>query len=56
MKEWIEKKLQYCESNLRTSLSTFLYSNKRVDRDRVLKWQTRVETYKEIMESLNDKV
>jgi hypothetical protein len=55
MKNWIEKKLQYCESNLRTSLSTFLFSNKRVDRDQVLKWQARAETYKEILNELNSK-
>jgi len=45
----LEKKIEYSERSLSSALSNFLFSNKRIDRDRVLKLKSRIDTLKELL-------
>ena len=50
MKEVIEKKIKYYEKRQQEAMTRFLNSCKRVDRDSLLKLNTRIETYKELLQ------
>ena len=50
MKKIIDKKLDQHTKMLDKSLEDFIKSNKRVDRDSVIRIQTRINTYKEILD------
>jgi hypothetical protein len=52
MKEILEKRLKYADSVLKSSLSTFLNTNKRVDRDKVIKIRTKIEVYEELLKEI----
>jgi len=43
MKKKIEERLNMYKNMLESSLSTFLYTNKRVDRDRVITLKAKIE-------------
>ena len=45
----LEKKIEYSERSLSSALSNFLSSNKRIDRDRVSKLKSRIDTLKELL-------
>lgn len=45
----IENKIQTTQSTLNSSLNTFLHSNLRKDRDRVLRLKAKLETYNELL-------
>ena len=53
----LEKKLEYSERSLSSALSTFILSNKRIDRDRdrVLTVKSKVDTLKELLKEQTDK-
>lgn len=52
MKEKIERKLKQSEASLVVSLSTFLKTNKRVDRDQVMYYQARIRTLNEVLKEI----
>jgi len=45
----LEKKIEYSERSLSSALSRFIFSNKRVDRDRVLTVKSKLDTLKELL-------
>jgi len=47
MEELLKKNLGYAQSSLKSALSTFLFTNKRVDRDRVIKLNAKIEVLEE---------
>lgn len=51
----LEKKIEYSERSLSSALSTFILSNKRIDRDRVLTVKSKVDTLKELLKEQTDK-
>lgn len=52
MVEFINNKISFSEKTLSVALSDFINSNKRQDRDRVIKLKSRIETYNEILKEL----
>ena len=52
MKDKLNKKLSYRQRQLDTALGDFLKTNKRQDRDRVLRLQTRIKVYNELLKDL----
>lgn len=55
MKELLNKNLEYAKSSLKSALSTFLFTNKRIDRDRVIKLNAKIEVYELLIKELNKK-
>lgn len=55
MKLQLEKKIEYSERSLSSALSTFILSNKRIDRDRVLTVKSKLDTLKELLKEQTDK-
>ena len=51
----LEKKIEYSERSLSSALSTFILSNKRIDRDRVLTVNSKLDTLKELLKEQTDK-
>ena len=51
----LEKKIEYSERSLSSALSRFIISNKRVDRDRVLTVNSKLDTLKELLKEQTDK-
>lgn len=51
----LEKKIEYSERSLSSALSTFILSNKRIDRDRVLTVKSKLDTLKELLKEQTDK-
>ncbi len=50
----VNKQLKYYQSNLNIALDTFLKTNKRVDRDRVLSYTSKIEMLKWFIAQLNE--
>ena len=48
----IVKKLTYYEEQLKSALHSFLADNTRKSRDRVLKLTAKIESYKEVLETI----
>lgn len=51
----LEKKIEYSERSLSSALSTFILSNKRIDRDRVLTVKSKLDTLKGLLKEQTDK-
>ena len=51
----LEKKIEYSERSLSSALATFILSNKRIDRDRVLTVKSKLDTLKELLKEQTDK-
>lgn len=54
MKKKIEGKLAYYKGQLTNSIDSFLKSNKREDRERMLKNKAKIEAYTDILECLKE--
>lgn len=48
-KNKINEKINYCQVNLNSAISDFISSNKRQDRDRVIKIKAKLEAFNEIL-------
>lgn len=55
MEDLIKQKLIYAQSSLKSALSNFLHTNKRVDRDRVIKLTAKIEVYETLLTELKKK-
>jgi hypothetical protein len=49
----VKDKISYLQSSLNTSIESFLNSNTRKDRDRVIKIRSKLEVYTEILKMCN---